>query len=1143
MQQNKEFYDESSCFLFVSILDQSFGIIKRANNSFVKALGFSNKQQIQGKSIFQLLSISNININQLQSCVINELISPIYNQIQNLPLFLAKHELGYCVPFQLKIQSQIVENQDFGLTIWAKEINEEHIYLVLNHLNPNQIKLANKLFCKQFLYSNFDAQQIRNIKTENLIPIIHYLIQYTEKNKEQQLQTVFIQPDKDLCQENLLLTDINFLNKLIHADICSATVSLSFQKDFKQLEPDIYLSIQNIQPVMSFKDKNNLILFYQQQIKEICNINLDFEHQEINKNDSTNNQLNHQFYQDNLILNQSLVQFENNLDTLYEEPSSTHSINSNQNSINKPAGDFQKNKRKNEKLKQKKYIKETNISPIQNQESILLMTPESKQTQQLNLLMENSIDLNQIIHSEQKIYKEDLVQNCISLVSPSRNYYSNQTSSPLNQFKKYSYYNDNYEINQFKKLNQIQNFNQNHFNNEFMKETNDIAPLSSKRGFIKPNQESSQIQIQKSFKKKNNHKEIKDKKFLAKQGNNLQQNIDIQSISSSSKSFLIRQVFENINKRKQMRYLKIINILGISSILVTLALTLSGFFTFFTSLASQRENFKYINWIYLINVQISYSLSEHNIFLLNEYGFYQTPPSQNQLFNDLLTQQQNSRIKLSKDYMNLLYNNTQSDIQVFKIIQNIQITQNIYQSNNTYQQKNVSMIYSILLQIFGIYYFVSNQDPDGIIKRQNEINYPALNEQVQSVFSQINEQYLSQLQNIQNESLIQLCVITFMTFIFLISIIPSYIFAKRKLEKILELFATFERQQLQEILDQIANQLQLYQVDSKFHFTNLDSYDLNNKKQNQHVISEKKLNISQTSSLEYSLKNLLIGLVVIFCLSIIYPIFYYLNVRLFIDSSTTINNFNNAVCISYFTVLNSLRARQGLAMAFLMPHQQPISVQTYQDILNQLTIQIDELPNQIQKNLESINSTNLHNQAIFNDFLLHLFTLNACNSIQKYNQYQNGDFSLEECNTVGKGSLQSGLLNGLMFFFSIYKDFLSFAYSSSREIFQQNFMSYNENFPAYKQFQFKIELSKEFEYLLNFFQDQNLQLYNNNESLSIILVVVQVCFVAIIFTVSWSYYFKSINKRIFSTKQLLNIFPQQYIIQNAYILSFLSKHD
>ncbi|EAS00202.3 transmembrane protein, putative, partial (macronuclear) [Tetrahymena thermophila SB210] len=515
-----------------------------------------------------------------------------------------------------------------------------------------------------------------------------------------------------------------------------------------------------------------------------------------------------------------------------------------------------------------------------------------------------------------------------------------------------------------------------------------------------------------------NEKRVKDQKYSNKsfqtqqEVNKLQQqNIDIQSMSSSSNSVQTRLVFENIHKKSQMRYLKIINAFGILSALAILSLTLLAFFNFLTSLVSQRENFKYINWIYMINVQISYSLSEHNIILLNQQNLLSTPAGQYQPFMDLLNEQKQSRISLSKQHMNLLYNNTNKDIEVFNIIQNNYIIQNIYQSNTISQQQNLSMIYSILLQIFGIFYFVSNNDPLGIIKKQNELNYPALNEKVQSVFSQMNDNYQNQLSSIKSQSLIQLYVITFIMLLFLISVIPSYIFSKKKQQQILELFATFDRLQLKDIIDQITHQLQFYSIDQKQNVIKYENKVSNRQFQNHHANSEKKLNISKTSSLKYSLKKLIVALILIFCSTTIYPIINYFIVKQFIDNSIVIYNFNNVVCASYFAVLNSLRARQGLAMAFLIPQQQALSIQTYQGILNQLSVQINELPNLLKENLEKICSTSLHNQEIFDDFLTNVFTNNACDTINKYTQYQNGDFLFDQCNTVGKGSLKSGLLN------------------------------------------------------------------------------------------------------------------------------------
>lgn len=56
--------------------------------------------------------------------------------------------------------------------------------------------------------------------------------------------------------------------------------------------------------------------------------------------------------------------------------------------------------------------------------------------------------------------------------------------------------------------------------------------------------------------------------------------------------------------------------------IIILSLTLSGYYVFATSLVSIQENFKYINWMYLMNIHISYAYSESNVKFLLDNGLY-----------------------------------------------------------------------------------------------------------------------------------------------------------------------------------------------------------------------------------------------------------------------------------------------------------------------------------------------------------------------------------------------------------------------------------------------------------------------------------------------------------------------------------------
>ncbi|KAL4483239.1 hypothetical protein ABPG74_019265 [Tetrahymena malaccensis] len=1059
-QPIQEWIDSPSCYLFVSLLDNSYGTIKTVNKTFLQALGFSNKQQIQGQSIFQLFYSTMQQVNK-QQLINNKILSSISNHIQTLPLFLAKHQIGYCVPFQLKAQISFLE-QDFGLIFCAKQIKEEFIYLMLDYENPNIIQMASILFYKQILQQkNYKISEIDTIETDKLIPIIHYLIKQAIADKNQTFQTVLIKPNQYFKNQTSLLSDPELLSKLLHTEIFGVTISISFQTKFNMFQQSVYLTIEKINPIKSLQDKIFLLQTYKQQIKEYTgtshelNLEQEFSDQfEISLKNYIQNE------QDDLSL-----QNKSKLKVLSIQNDKSTNISTNQNQFNRlnELGFSPQNQ-------PRKLINNVNFAipnTFRNSLECIHISPVGNSLQQISYSMHESVDNIQKSYIEQQVkYKpqQDLSQRNVILESPTN--ISNKLikfDSKVNQTDQFNYDNQKspLQINEENCIN-LQNYN---LDQQQSLKNIDFPLFSSKRELIQPTLFSIQ-QIENEINKTQNSQNLKKVNFQVEEKENKQlNNLEKQSLSSSYKSSSSSQVSETIHQRKQMQYLKFINILGIASILLMLSLTLMGFLTFYNNLISQRENFKYINWIYMINVQISYSFSERNILLLNKYNFLSAPASQYQPLMDIFYEQNTSRIKLSKDYMKQLYLNSNSHIEVFNIIQNEQIEQSIFQSKTISQKKHMSMLYSILLQIEGLYYFVSDQDPYGISKKQNELNYPALNQKVQSIFSQMNDQYQSELNDIQNQSLIQLYIIT--------------------LQQILKLFATFDRQQLKVIFGQLTNQLHNQYIEQRLNFNHL-SFNITNNLSIIQATEEKKLSISKTSSLKYSLKKLIIGLIVIYCLSIIYPISNYFIVSQFVENSRAIYSFNNAVCIYYFTLLNSLRARLGLATAFMVPDQQALSIQFYQDLIQELKYEINDLPNLIKQNIDTISKSNIYNKEIFNDFLINVLTKNACKTIQKYSQYQNGDFLIDQCNTVGKGSLQSGLLNGLIYFLSFFQDFYSFSFSPDVATFQKGLNKYYTNVPALKQFQFKIELSKEFEYILNFFQEQNMMLYNHHEKLTIL---------------------------------------------------------
>ncbi|KAL4475802.1 hypothetical protein ABPG72_011363 [Tetrahymena utriculariae] len=1176
--KTKEYYSKQSCFIYVSLLEKSFGIIQKANRAFVQAFGFANKSQILEKSILQIFPNNFFRKSQesVLSKIINENFLSLYNQYFHLPLFIGKNSLGYAIPLQLKIQSQIVEQNDFGVTIWAKPIKDDNLYVLLDNKDHSMIKVASKIFYDEFMYDNFSLQFQRTLRMDSLIPVISDLIRVSKLEVGKKFETILIQPfDRVEAQTKPNIKDPNFLNHLKFQNIFSVT--LHFQSSDSKLAQFVNMIIDNYEPIFYMKDKIQQIQSYQNQIKELCGISLQFDPSYEEDNFSDMRAKSYYFensYQtravkqqirkasNNTNINESTAENLTHSNIHIEQSHSSAKFKPNHYSAkdNIKETPEQNNTEKSIALNQENQLLYSMVkeNPIENIHESNLINLQSSDRIELNDKVQNnhsnSNNNHQTFNQQQKL-NQQLTKDESQLINFNDGQQSNEAVHHNKKYQAVKYD----EITAIQEENQEFNskytFNVQEFKESNSKEHSTNHLLSSKHGLFTSAFKSKQQTIgtkkeqkKESDQEKSNLKESKNP-FTQDGGSRRQKKQDLQSVSSSSKSVENKYLFEMIHTKRQISYLKVINFVGISSVLITLSLTLSGFFTFLFSLISQRENFKYINWIYMININLSYSLSERYLIELNRNNFLYTPNSLNDTFSQLLFTENYSRINKTKEQMILLYNNSNPDIQVFNIIQQNYLTQKIFQSLDQYQENNLNMIYSLLLQMGGIFYFISDLDPYRIIYKQNRINYPPINKQVSLVFDQLNTQYQSQLNSILNQSLIQLYVVLIVSLLFLASIIPSFIFTKMRQQKILELFATFDPATLKEILGQLTYQLSFYggfdknqTIGSKSNFSNMNQTHIS--KQAQAIVNvEKKLNISRTSVIQFSIKYLAFALVIIFGLIMIYPSVFYVTVRNFIDNSKIIYQFNNAVCKTYFTIVNTNRSRQGLLVAFLMPQDQAVTISQYQSSLEDISDTINTLPDMINQNLAQIDQSNLYNNQIYQDYLKNVYTGNACDTMQNFTKYQNSDFLYNQCNSVAKGSLQKGLLNAVLYFSSVLKDFLSFAFSYDLQSFQAGLKKYYANNSAYKQFQFKIELSKAHEYLMNFFQDQNLQLYNYYEKVAIVLVVFQVSFVILIFSISWYYYFGKINNIIFSTKQLLDIFPQTTLIQNTYIMSYLRKNE
>ncbi|EAR87611.2 transmembrane protein, putative (macronuclear) [Tetrahymena thermophila SB210] len=275
-QKYKHFYNKSSCIAFVSLLENSFGVVKSINKCFLKTLGFSKKSQMINKplqQIFPLNLIQNMQQNKLSSIIAEEYLY-FYNDILDIPLFIARNSNGFSQPFHVKIQSQLLNNEDFGLTIWAQPIQDNKIYIVLDYNDLSEVKVLSEAFKEKFINAKFDPQNLKKIRMEQFIPIIDGLVKKCEiENKNKRFETILIKPQMKTNEKYLPnLNDLNFLNSLKYQELYKITVNFQIIKT--KITSFVIMIIDNYVQIQNYADNINLIQQYQEQIKEICGISL-----------------------------------------------------------------------------------------------------------------------------------------------------------------------------------------------------------------------------------------------------------------------------------------------------------------------------------------------------------------------------------------------------------------------------------------------------------------------------------------------------------------------------------------------------------------------------------------------------------------------------------------------------------------------------------------------------------------------------------------------------------------------------------------------------------------------------------------------------------------------------------------------------
>ncbi|EAR84011.2 transmembrane protein, putative (macronuclear) [Tetrahymena thermophila SB210] len=412
--------------------------------------------------------------------------------------------------------------------------------------------------------------------------------------------------------------------------------------------------------------------------------------------------------------------------------------------------------------------------------------------------------------------------------------------------------------------------------------------------------------------------------------------------------------------------------------------------------------------------------------------------------------------------------------------------------------------------------------------------------------------YLTESYNLSQQSLSDTISFMYMTMILvfsvslgnIISMSPIYYYNQVKIEEFLKLFSTFPK-------DKIESMIEIYE-ESFIFVSNLQSGFKQEKNQDfnfNQEIKYKKRSISNTTNFSKMKIWIIIIQLLSFCLFSIYPFVKY------IYGYQTYDYFNYGSSELYIFGKSTFlwSASQGLLYAntnLFLQNQSNKASSTLQDFMNKLIQDNQSLINDFYSLQGQFNQKRWY-QGQFNSIILNSFQKDACSSV--YNnlsflttsqQVNTQKSSLDECNQMNNSIFTNGIMFVLKNYFSIIQEVWSDLFINQQvmntfvQIYRSLDSKYDFNTIQESYLVFEAILGAVLDASLNILLGISSQLYQIEINLFVYASIV----IFLIFGIGWYYFIRKLQSSLNQAKQILCLMSFESIIENPYIMSYVSKN-
>ncbi|EAR84600.3 transmembrane protein, putative (macronuclear) [Tetrahymena thermophila SB210] len=1159
-------YSEDSCVIFITLL-QNIGTIKKVTNNVFDVIPIYKVNELIGKNINYMMAQQ---ISLVHDDILRNFIKyrNMNFKVKNYSLIIGIDSNGWAIPYEMKIQTCMIELNDFGVSCWIKQIKDSNQYIQMSYSNNFEVFTLSQSFFKLFLQNCVPKSNLHQVKMGSLIPTLESFLKKNYSNTNTLYETLIFKPKSEqFCYTNSnFVKDNNLVINIFEQQMFKIKADFQIIRhssiDFVQMK---ILSLEQLeeqrakfeavsQLLMDFQsfqmydtdfidcqrlvlqnylikiNKNNKFL----QMKDCYLIESQNDQEELSESASVENKQysvkdNDQYqqislgYTSNIQEEKRQICYElNEIPTKVLSHKQQKSIKLDEDKTQSFINQKQKTKSPTKDLEVKQLSSkfDGSILFLQNESYIDLCSPQSNSQMQMifnaatgNDLLNspknaNISNISQIQQSYQQFFKNKRLSSKDSILYPER----------LKSQSKNDYFD------------------------------------SKQATFIEYNlqKSTSSINLTKTETKKNSNKNMSKLKTKISQNKLNQSSIKLSDKNTEQKKK--QKLIQDIRNPNKMTILRLIQYFGFLTLLLMVILNVVSFLSLNTYLQNQKddyENYDWANRMQVVLTQILGTEAIQNIISINPL-YLQSNENSNVMIKDIFVQQQEQLNLTSRLLLTYQDNKVQSTLS--DIIQN-KIYNLTFAYNVTHQiQVPLNLDYALKNIFAYLFYIVNNYQSTQIAQKvyilQLQQNMIKLNQQLDNVDDLIYDAIHQTFSNIQNSitssQIADLIVASF----FSISFIPIYMYVQKKRQDVLILFSTFGPDKIQIMTDNLIEcELQIEVLKKQLNNNNSDQEkDTLNKQQKskdnenqnfklQSDLIEKKKNISSTTKLPIFKYSLILYLSLFILVNIVYPFGIGLALNSFIETQLNNLEYTNEIykIHLYTSKLNAYRMQTIWTKLLGQNTVNKIYLSENNALIQNSTQQLNNFYSIINKQSD----LSRFDYDSFNSLNTNLMQGDACLvSSNNIGYITSKGFNIEVCNKTDNGIFNQGLINSVKYFCEEISYTNPLFQESNITIYKQNLLKHFKQFSLTNYYYYLVYESYIVEIIRGFVKDLTLNEYNMYTKINISLIITQIFAFIISIILIQTGFFNQCYNSIYDTKRLLDLIEIQCLRENQYFVSY-----